>query len=39
VFEGIEPMHGIIELKLTGVGEREAILQALEVLPMDGSAQ
>jgi len=27
-------MHGIIELKLTGVGEREAILQALEVVPM-----
>ena len=34
VFKGIEPKHGIIEVKLTGVGEREAILQALEVVPM-----
>ena len=34
VFENIEPKNGIIEVRLTGCGEREAILQALEVVPM-----
>ncbi len=34
-FENITPRHGIIEVVLSGAGGREAILQALEVIPVD----
>ena len=33
-FENIEPRHGMIEIRLTGMDGKEAILQALELGPM-----
>jgi hypothetical protein len=32
-FEGITPRHGIIEVRCIGLEDREAILQAVEILP------
>ncbi len=33
-FSGIRPRNGIVEVRLTGSGDGEAILQALELLPV-----
>ena len=33
-FTDIEPQNGIIEVRLTGADDKEAILQALEISPM-----
>jgi hypothetical protein len=32
-YEGIKPKNGIVEVRCTGLGGREAVLQALEVIP------
>jgi Malectin domain len=34
-FKDIEPVHGIIEVVVTGVDGREAVLQALEIIPVE----
>ena len=39
VFSDIAPRHGIIEVRLTGCDEREAVLQALELVPMAQSEE
>lgn len=36
-FRDIAPKHGVIELRFTGVEDREAILQALEIGPMSAA--
>ncbi len=35
-FDGIRPKNGIIEVRFTGTGDGEAIVQALEVIPAGG---
>ena len=35
--KGVSPQHGIIEVRLTGCDGREAVLQALEVVPSTAS--